>query len=380
MRGDLRFPHLEAPRDVLRQDQDRVDCEERLGEDQAPVGAVIEGALEPLARGGLGPVLLQRDDESRQPVDPLGAHRIPLVRHRARADLLGFERLQHLVLVLQEPQVVRHLGAPLRHSAQKVEHLRILLAGVGLPRHREAGVKSHPPDEAPLKLAHLGVVAVEELEEARLRPGGPLAAAQPERLEPADDLLDVQRQVLHPERGALPDRGELRRLEMGVRQAGGGAPPERKGLQRIEHGQEPAQHHAEPLPHHHDIGVVGHEGAGGAQVDHRLGVGRLVAEVVHVRHHVVAEALLIHRRLVQVRIVQVQTHLRDRRIGDRESELLFAFGQRQPDPAPEADAVRLAPETLHLEGGVAGAERGTVAGVGHRSAMSEYTSRPSRST
>ena len=371
MPGHHAFPHLEPASDVLRQDQDRVDRQECLGQDQPPVGAVVQGAFEPLARGGLGAVLLQRDDEPRQPVDPLGPHRIPLVGHRARADLLALERLQHLVLVLQQAQVVGDLGAPLGHPAQEVEHLRVLLPRVGLSGHGEAGVEPHPPHEAPLELPHLGMITVEEFEEARLRPRGPLAAAEPESLEPANGLLDIHREVLHPERGALADGRELRRLEMGVGQAGRGTPLHGEHFECIEHRQQPPQHHPEPVPHHHHIGVVGDEGAGGTEVDHRARRRGLLAEGVHVGHHVVPEPLFVLRRLPQVGVVEVRPHLGDRGLGDGEPELPLALGQRQPDAAPEADAVRLAPEALHLGGGVAGAERGTVAVVGHRSAMSE---------
>ena len=49
---------------------------------------------------------------------------------------------------------------------------------------------------------------------------------------------------------------------------------------------------------------------------------------------------------------------------------LLALGEGEPDAAPEPDAVGFAPEHLHLARGVAGAEGGAVAVVGHRRAMS----------
>ena len=49
------------------------------------------------------------------------------------------------------------------------------------------------------------------------------------------------------------------------------------------------------------------------------GVGaRPVAEGVHVRHHVVAEALLVRRHRGEVDVVEVRAHLRDRLVGDRD--------------------------------------------------------------
>jgi hypothetical protein len=81
-------PDLDSRDDVRRQDQDRIGGQEGLRKRQAAVGAVVQGPLEPLIRGGLGRVGLQGDDEARQPADPLRPHRVALVCHRARADLL----------------------------------------------------------------------------------------------------------------------------------------------------------------------------------------------------------------------------------------------------------------------------------------------------
>ena len=86
-------------------------AEEGLGQREPAVGAVVEGALEPLARRGVGAVGLERDDEPREAGDALGAHRVPLVGHGAGADLLGLERLEQLALVLQQPQVAANLAA-----------------------------------------------------------------------------------------------------------------------------------------------------------------------------------------------------------------------------------------------------------------------------
>src|SRR5256886_10761360 len=44
------------------------------------------------------------DDEACEARHPLGAHRIPLVRHRGRPHLIALERLEHLAFVLQQTQ------------------------------------------------------------------------------------------------------------------------------------------------------------------------------------------------------------------------------------------------------------------------------------
>jgi len=87
------LPHLEPGRDVGGEHQDRVGAEKRLGQGEPPVGAVVEGALEPLRGRRVGAVGLERDHVSGQAGDALRPHRVPLVGHGRRADLLLLERL-----------------------------------------------------------------------------------------------------------------------------------------------------------------------------------------------------------------------------------------------------------------------------------------------
>jgi hypothetical protein len=361
-----RIAHLESRRHVGGEDQDGVHREERLGQREPAVGAVVERALQPLRGGRVRRARLQRDDEPRQAADALGAHRVPLVCHRARADLLRLERLEQFALVLQQAEVVAQLAGRLRNAAQRVDDEGVHLARVRLARHgvgaREAQLARH----LPVELAHLLVVPPEELEERRLRARGALAAVEAQRLEHVAEALHVEREVLHPQRGALAHRGELRRLEVRVGEARRRRVARGEGLQRAQERDEPAQHEAEAVAHHQQVGVVGDEGAGGAEVDHlarRLG---LVAEGVHVRHDVVAKAALVLRRDLEVGVVEVRAHGHQRRLGDVDAQLPLALGQGEPQAAPQADAVLLPPQRLHGGGGVPGAEGRAIAIVGHQ--------------
>ena len=210
----------------------------------------------------------------------------------------------------------------------------------------------------------------------------PVVPWQPRKrsaLDPVRDLLHVEREVLHPERGALADGRELRRLEVGVGEAGKLGRPPGERLQCAQHRDEPAEQQPQPFAHDDEVGVVGDERAGGAEVQVRPRGRRLVAEGVDVGHDVVAEAALVARGGSEVGVVQVGPHLRQRLVGDVEPQLALGLGQRQPEPAPEADPVRLAPEGLHRRRGVAGAERRAPAVVGHRNTRSVKVICPSRS-
>ena len=77
----------------------------------------------------------------------------------------------------------------------------------------------------------------------------------------------------------------------------------------------------EPAPHEDQVGVVGDVRARRAEVDERLRRRRDVAERVDVRHHVVAEAPLVRGDGVEVDVVEVRAHLRERLVGNRNAEL-----------------------------------------------------------
>jgi hypothetical protein len=135
-----------------------------------------------------------------------------------RADLLGLERLLDLLQVREQAHVVGELVADAATPAG-VDDLRVDLARVRLPGdgvHRSNPIFAPPGGRA----AHLRVVAVEQVQEARLRPGRPLHPAERSVAIRRLDLLQVEQQVLDPERRALADGRELRRLEVRVAERG----------------------------------------------------------------------------------------------------------------------------------------------------------------
>lgn len=94
---DLRV-HDQALRHILQRREHDVRGEERLGKRDAPVGAVVERALEPLHARSAERVLLDRHEVPRKTADPLGAHRVPLVCHRGGPDLRRLEGLLYFLM------------------------------------------------------------------------------------------------------------------------------------------------------------------------------------------------------------------------------------------------------------------------------------------
>jgi len=114
--SDHRRMHDQTGRDVSVENQDRIGRKETLRQDEAANGGVVEGALQPLGRGRLAGCRGQRYEKTGQRAEALGPHRILLVGHRRRADLVGFKRFLDLTLVRQQAQIgaeaVRTLSNP----------------------------------------------------------------------------------------------------------------------------------------------------------------------------------------------------------------------------------------------------------------------------
>src|SRR5207247_2162629 len=201
-------------------------------------------------------------------------------------------------------------------------------------------------------------------------PGRALHAAKLERVEPVEQLVRVEQELLHPQRDALPDGRELRRLEVGVREARQLAVATRQLREGDDDGRDPSQQQLQPLAHQQEVGVVGDVRAGRAEVKEGTRRRRLLAKMMDVRHHVVPQALFVLGRAVEIGVVEVVADLGQRAIGDVEPELLLGLQQREPEPPPQPDPPALAPQRLHRGGGVAGAER---RGVGQTGAFARAT-------
>jgi len=282
--------------------------------------------------------------------------------------------------VLQESQIHRHLGGRLRDPAQRIENHRVHLARVGLTGHRTGRGESETLTDHPVQGPDPIVVASEEFQERGLGSGRALASPGPQRGEAVEQLLHIEGEVLGPEGDPFAHRRELGRLKVGVRQAGEVRMGARLPGEAVEQGRGPREQKPEPVPQDHEVGVVGDEGARGAQVQVGSGAGSLVAQGVDMGHHVVAEPPLVLRGHREVGVVQVVPQIREGGVGDVKPQFALGLHQGEPDPAPEAGPVLCPPQGLHLGGGVPGGEGGLIPrGVAHRNSRSVKMNCPSRS-
>ena len=174
------------------------------------------------------------------------------------------------------------------------------------------------------------MIALEEVEERGLGAGGAFDAAKPQRADAMQQLFGIEREILHPECHALSYRRELRRLEVRVREAGKSAVTARGFPHGDEERANAAEQQLHRLAHQDEVRVVGHIGARRAEVNEGARCRRLIAKVMDMCHHIVAQAALVLRRLLEIGVVEMRVQLRERGVRNVEAQLLLAFHQRQP--------------------------------------------------
>ena len=240
------------------------------GNRQPAIGAVVERPLEELHAVREVRVRLHQHHEPRQRRDALGPHRIALVRHRRRPDLLRLERLFHLAERLEHAKVAAELRRAGGDAGDDAENLRVELPRVGLTGDGNRRPKSDLLGDHSLELADLLVVAAEDLEEARLRARRSLDATTGQRRDAHVDVGEIEHQILHPQRRALADGRRLGGLKVRGAQGRLIGPRLRELGEAAQYVDDPAAEDRHALTHEDEVRVVGDERARRAVVDELL--------------------------------------------------------------------------------------------------------------
>ena len=324
---------LAAAHDIGAERQNGVAGEKRLGQRKTAVRRIVERALEPLRHGGVGGVGGEIHNVPAERAHALAAHGVALIGHRGGADLLGLKRLVQLAQVREKAHIRRHLGGALRNAGENVHHERIELARIGLSGDGDAVGNAHLFRDLLLEREHLFRVAAEESEKARRGAGRTLAAGDGEPGKLGFEPFQIEQKVLKPERSALADGRGLRSLKMrpGERRRVGLARGERR--KRVDDRKKLAPNEPESLAHLQKISVVVHIAARRAEMDDARGLRAGVAERADVRHHVMAQPVLILGGAVKIDIVEMRTHFLKLLVGNGQTQLLLALGEREPETA-----------------------------------------------
>ena len=114
-----------------------------------------------------------------------------------------------------------------------------------------------------------------------------------------------------------------------------------------------------------EVAVVRDVRTGRTEMNHAARRRRDFAKRMHMRHHIVPKALFVLGDFGEVDVVEMQSHLGDRRRGNVDAEVAFRFGKREPEAPPEAVARLRRPERQHRRRRVALGERRAVPVVCH---------------
>ena len=285
---------------VLHQHQCCVDRQERLRDDQAAVGTVVECTFHPLSRRGHRGAALQAHDKPTECTDSLAPHRVAFVGHRRAANLFLFKRLFDFFAAGEQADVGGDLVQALPDSGQGVEQLSVDLAWVSLSGDRVDGIKGELFRDSFLEGSHFVLVAREQLEEAGLGSRGALGRAGSQRFETMFDRFEIKNQVVDPQAGSLSDRGGLSRLKVGEGEAGQVAVLGSEFCHLVDRGRQAFSGELKSFANQQQVRVVGHKATGRAEVDDPAGVRALVPICVHMSHHIVAQFTLVFGRRIQI--------------------------------------------------------------------------------
>ena len=255
--------------------------------------------------------------------------------------------------MLQEADIVGHAVAALCNRGQAVQNPAVHLTRIGLSADVKARLKAKVSRDHAVHLVNLRLVALEQLHEAGLRARRAAAAEEPDVLQRKVDLVQIGEEILHPQRRALADGHQLRRLIVRVSER-------RQRFVRLgevrQIGDDLEQltaQIAQTVAIEDQVGVVRHIAARRAQMDDARCGRRRLAIGIDVRHHVVADLLLAPADAVVIDVVDVRFKLRNLIIRDRQAQRGFSPGQRDPQPAPGAIARVRGEQLQHVAGRIA---------------------------
>jgi hypothetical protein len=134
--------------------------------------------------------------------------------------------------------------------------------------------------------------------------------------------------------------------------------------QRFDRRCQPTFDQLQRFLHQQRITVVGHEGAGRAEMQNAAGLGSLFSEVAQVGDHVVACLGLDFGDALQIQFGRGITQRVELLLGNGQTQLTLAFRQSDPHSTPELITVRGGEQGAHLSRRIAFVE-GILRGLAH---------------
>ena len=120
------------------------------------------------------------------------------------------------------------------------------------------------------------------------------------------------------------------------------------------------------LCHYYDIGVVADVARGRSEMDYSLCGRAVCAELMDMSHDIVPYLFFFLFGILIVDIIDICTHFSQLLIGYMESQLLFRFCQRDPQPAPRCKLFIRGKQILHFPARISRAKRTLIGAVIHK--------------
>mmetsp|Transcript_16557 Transcript_16557/g.27239 ORF Transcript_16557/g.27239 Transcript_16557/m.27239 type:complete len:231 (+) Transcript_16557:445-1137(+) len=207
-------PNHHTIRNIHQQIQHHIHSQKSLRQYDPSNRTIIQSPFKPLIGMSIRRTGGQTHNVPTQRTASLGPHGVTFVGHGRTSNLILGKWFFYLLQVGKETDIPTHLIGRLSNPTQETQDVIVNLACVGLSTHGNHLLKSHGLTYLAIQLLHLVMIAIEQLQKRRLSPSSPLHTPHGQILQFIRHTFIIQQQILHPQRTALPHRGQLSRLIM----------------------------------------------------------------------------------------------------------------------------------------------------------------------
>ena len=208
-------------------------------------------------------------------------------------------------------------------GAESIADINIDLTGVGLTGDDECRAETSLLSNELIKLLHLSVITLEDLEERSLSTGGTLDTTETQVITGALKVAQIHQQILNPQTSTLTNSDELSGLTVGETQTRQVLVLLGELRKLVNDDSQLGNQNIETITKQNQIRVIGTVARGSTPVNDTSGSRGNLAKGVNVGHDIVTTALLLLGGDLEFSVLNggMGLHLLNGLIGDRKSQL-----------------------------------------------------------
>lgn len=307
--SDDRRVNYETLSDVLKGSEDDVGGEERFRNGDTTVCGVIESSLEPLNTRSHQSVLLNRHQMSRQRTNTFTSHRVPLVSHRTRTNLILLERFLDFFQVRKETNIGSDFVSGSSEGRQGTENVNVNFARVGLSSYGVGSLESGKFRNEFIEFLDLVVILFEEGEEGSLSTSSTLDTSESDIIASTLNVSEIPKEFLDPESSSLSDGSELSRLEVSPSESREILVLIREFTETFDNDSEFREDDIASVSKEDEVGVVGNITRSSTEMDDTSSGRGVESKYVDVSHDIVSTLLLFESSFLHLGIVEIEVGL-----------------------------------------------------------------------